>query len=166
MGKHDHVWHKSVGLDVYIGVRRIYSLSARAGCSRPGDELRGKHRTHTLNWGKTLLRERCIQPGSKLEAKYSNNIRLTYMPFNRQSASKAGRSSKRGKSVLTKEIKEVLGQNFIKILDTLKIEELTTTEKIKLLQLSINYIIPKALEKNVEIQQPIQSIVWMPASEK
>jgi len=88
------------------------------------------------------------------------------MPFNRQSASKAGRSSKRGKSVLTKEIKEVLGQNFIKILDTIKIEELTTTEKIKLLQLSINYIIPKALEKNVEVQQPIQSIMWMPASEK
>ena len=50
------------------------------------------------------------------------------MPFNRQSASKAGRSSKRGKSVLTKEIKEVLGQNFINILDTLKIEELTTTD--------------------------------------
>ena len=88
------------------------------------------------------------------------------MPFNRQSASKAGRISKRGKSVLTKEIKEVLGKNFIKILDTLKIEELTTTEKIKLLQLSINYIIPKAQEKNVEVQQPIQSIMWMPASEK
>lgn len=166
MGKHDHVWHKSVGLDVYIGVRRIYSLSARAGCSRSGDELRGKHRTQTLNWGKTLLRERCNQPGSKPEAKYSNNIRITYMPFNRQSASKAGRSSKRGKSVLTREIKEVLGQNFIKILDTLKIEELTTTEKIKLLQLSINYIIPKALEKNVEFKQPIKSIIWIPASEK
>ena len=88
------------------------------------------------------------------------------MPFNRQSASIAGRSSKRGKSVLTKEIKEVLGQNFIKILDTLKIEELTTTEKIKFLQLSINYLIPKALEKNVEVQQPVQSIMWMPASEK
>ena len=88
------------------------------------------------------------------------------MPFNRQSASKAGRSSKRGKSVLTKEIKEVLGQNFIKILDALKIEELTTTEKIKLLQLSINYIIPKALEKQIESKHPIQSIMWMPASEK
>ena len=88
------------------------------------------------------------------------------MPFNRQSASIAGKSSKRGKSVLTKEIKEVLGQNFIKILDTLKIEELTTTEKIKLLQLSINYIIPKALEKQIEAQHPIQSIMWMPASEK
>lgn len=88
------------------------------------------------------------------------------MPFNRQSASIAGKGSKRGKSVLTKEIKEVLGQNFIKILDTLKIEDLTTTEKIKLLQLSINYIIPKALEKNVEVQQPIQSIMWMPASDK
>ena len=54
--------------------------------------------------------------------------------------------------------------------DVCKVEEqLVTfgvgTEKIKLLQLSINYIIPKALEKNVEVQQPIQSIVWMPASE-
>ena len=76
------------------------------------------------------------------------------MPFNRQSASKAGRSSKRGKSVLTKEIKEVLGKNFIKILDTLKIEELTTTEKIKLLQLSINYIIPKAIEKMLRFSNP------------
>ena len=166
MGKHDHVWHKSVGLDVYIGVRRIYSLSARAGCSRPGDELRGKHRAHTLNWGKTLLKERCIQPGSKLEAKYKNNIRITYMPFNRQSASIAGRSSKRGKSVLTKEIKKNLGRTFQEILESIKIEELTTTEKIKLLQLSINYLIPKALEKQIESQQPIQSIMWMPAKDK
>ena len=88
------------------------------------------------------------------------------MPFNRQSASKAGRSSKRGKSVLTKEIKKNLGRTFEEILESIKIEELTTTEKIKFLQLSINYIIPKAIEKNVEVQQPIQSIMWMPASEK
>ena len=88
------------------------------------------------------------------------------MPFNRQSASKAGRSSKRGKSVLTKEIKKNLGRTFEEILESIKIEELTTTEKIKLNQKTINYIIPKAIEKNVEVQQPIQSIMWMPASEK
>ena len=88
------------------------------------------------------------------------------MPFNRQSASKAGRSSKRGKSVLTKEIKKNLGRTFQDILESIKIEELTTTEKIKLLQLSINYIIPKAQEKKIVGQQPIQSIMWMPASEK
>ena len=88
------------------------------------------------------------------------------MPFNRQSASKAGKSSKRGKAEVTKEIKKNLGQTFQEILESIKIEELTTTEKIKFLQLSINYIIPKALEKNVEVQQPIQSIVWMPDSEK
>lgn len=88
------------------------------------------------------------------------------MPFNRQSASIAGKSSKRGKAEVTKEIKKNLGRTFQEILESIKIEELTTTEKIKFLQLSINYIIPKALEKNLEVQQPIQSIMWMPASQK
>ena len=88
------------------------------------------------------------------------------MPFNRQSASIAGKCSKRGKAEVTKEIKKNLGRTFQEILDSIIIEELTTTEKIKFLQLSINYIIPKAQEKNVEVQQPIQSIMWMPASEK
>lgn len=88
------------------------------------------------------------------------------MPFNRQSASIAGKSSKRGKAEVTKEIKKNLGRTFQEILDSIIIEELTTTEKIKFLQLSISYIIPKALEKNIEVQQPIQSIMWIPASEK
>ena len=88
------------------------------------------------------------------------------MPFNRQSASIAGKSSRRGKAEVTKEIKKNLGRTFQEILESIKIEELTTTEKIKFLQLSINYIIPKALEKNVEVQQPIQSIMWMPSSDK
>ena len=88
------------------------------------------------------------------------------MPFNRQSASIAGKSSKRGKAEVTKEIKKNLGRTFQEILDSIIIEELTTTEKIKFLQLSINYIIPKAIEKNVGVQQPIQSIMWMPASDK
>ena len=88
------------------------------------------------------------------------------MPFNRQSASIAGKSSRRGKAEVTKEIKKNLGRAFQDILNSIIIEELTTTEKIKFLQLSINYIIPKALEKNIEVQQPIQSIMWMPASQK
>ena len=87
------------------------------------------------------------------------------MLFNRQSASIAGKSSKRGKAEVTKEIKKNLGRTFQEILESIKIEELTTTEKIKFLQLSINYLIPKALEKQIESQQPIQSIMWMPASE-
>ena len=59
-----------------------------------------------------------------------------------------------------------MGRTFQEILESIKIEELTTTEKIKFLQISINYIIPKALEKQIEVQHPIQSIMWMPASEK
>lgn len=88
------------------------------------------------------------------------------MPFNRQSASQAGKSSKRGRAIATKEIKKKLGRTFQEILESIKIEELTTTEKIKFLQLSINYIIPNALEKQIEGQHQVQSIMWMPANEK
>jgi len=51
-------------------------------------------------------------------------------------------------------------------LDKLRTEELTSTEKLKYLQLSINYIFPKALDKKIDGQQSIQSIMWLPASEK
>ena len=88
------------------------------------------------------------------------------MPFNRQSASHAGKSSKRGKAIATKEIKIKLGRTFQEILESINIEELTTTEKLKFLQLSIKNIIPKTIEKQKEGQHPIQSIMWMPASEK
>jgi len=88
------------------------------------------------------------------------------MPFTKETASRAGKKSKRGKDVLDSEIKEKLKLRFLDILESIDKKELTSTEKLKFLQLSINYIIPKAQEKKIVGQQPIQSIMWLPASEK
>ena len=88
------------------------------------------------------------------------------MPFTKETASRAGKKSKRGKDVLDSELKEKLKLRFLEILDSIDKKELTSTEKLKYLQLSINYIIPKALNKKIDYQQPIQSIMWLPASEK
>ena len=88
------------------------------------------------------------------------------MPFTRETASRAGKKSKRGKDVLDSELKEKLKLRFLDILESIDKKELTSTEKLKYLQLSINYIIPKALDKKTDGQQSIQSIMWLPASEK
>jgi hypothetical protein len=88
------------------------------------------------------------------------------MPFTKETASRAGKKSKRGKNVLDSELKEKLKLRFLDILESIDKKELTSTEKLKFLQLSINYIIPKAQEKKIVGQQPIQSIMWLPASEK
>ena len=88
------------------------------------------------------------------------------MPFTKETASRAGKKSKRGKDVLDSELKEKLKLRFLDILDSIDKKELTSTEKLKYLQLSINYIIPKAIDKKIDDQQPIQSIMWIPASEK
>ena len=88
------------------------------------------------------------------------------MPFTKETASRACKKSKRGKDVLDSELKEKLKLRFLDILESIDKKELTSTEKLKFLQLSINYIIPKAQEKKIVGQQPIQSIMWLPASEK
>ena len=88
------------------------------------------------------------------------------MPFTRDTASRAGKKSKRGKNILDSELKENLKIRFLEILKSIDKKELTSTEKLKYLQLSINYILPKALEKKTDGQQSIQSIMWLPASEK
>ena len=88
------------------------------------------------------------------------------MPFTKETASREGKKSKRGKDVLDSELKEKLKLRFLDILESIDKKELTSTEKLKFLQLSINYIIPKAQEKKIVGQQPIQSIMWLPASEK
>ena len=88
------------------------------------------------------------------------------MPFTKETASRAGKKSKKGKNVLDSELKEQLKLRFLDILESIDKKELTSTEKLKYLQLSINYILPKAQEKKIVGQQPIQSIMWLPASEK
>lgn len=88
------------------------------------------------------------------------------MPFTRETASKAGKKSKRSKNILDSQLKETLKSSFLEILKSIDRRELTSSEKLKYLQLSINYILPKAQEKHSQEEQPIQSIMWLPASEK
>ena len=88
------------------------------------------------------------------------------MPFTKETASRAGKKSKRGKDVLDSELKEKLKLRFLDILESIDKKELTSTEKLKYLQVSINYILPKTQEKYSKEIQPIQSIMWLPASEK
>tara|TARA_B100000780_G_C21084967_1_gene437068 strand:- start:621 stop:896 length:276 start_codon:yes stop_codon:yes gene_type:complete len=88
------------------------------------------------------------------------------MPFTKETASRAGKKSKRGKDVLDSEFKEKLKLRFLDILESIDKKELTSTEKLKYLQLSINYILPKALDKKTDRQQSIQSIMWLPATSK
>ena len=70
------------------------------------------------------------------------------MPFTKETASKAGKKSKRGKDVLDSELKEKLKLRFLNILESIDKKELTSTEKLKYLQLSINYILPKGISEN------------------
>jgi len=88
------------------------------------------------------------------------------MPFTKETASRAGKKSKRGKNVLDSDLKENLKINFLEILESIDKKELTSTEKLKYLQLSINYILPKTQERYSQEIHPIQSIMWLPASEK
>ena len=88
------------------------------------------------------------------------------MPFTKETASRAGKKSKRGKDVLDSEFKEKLKLRFLDILESIDKKELTSTEKLKYLQLSINYILPKTQGKHSQDIHPIQSIMWLPASEK
>ena len=88
------------------------------------------------------------------------------MPFTKETASRAGKKSKRGKDILDSELKEKLKLRFLDILESIDKKELTSTEKLKYLQLSINYILPKTQERYSQEIYPIQSIMWLPASEK
>jgi len=67
------------------------------------------------------------------------------MPFNSQTASLAGKKSKRGKSKLTPTIEDKLDLLVSENLDYLlgHLDELTNSERIKLTQMTLNYIVPK-----------------------
>jgi len=67
------------------------------------------------------------------------------MPFNSHTASLAGKKSKRGKSKLTPDIQDRLDLLAAENLDYLlsHLDELSNSERIKLTQLLLSYIVPK-----------------------
>lgn len=71
------------------------------------------------------------------------------MPFNSYTASLAGTKSKRGKSKITPSIQDKLDLLVSENLDCLlgSLNELSNSEKIKLVQILLNYTAPKIVSK-------------------
>ena len=74
------------------------------------------------------------------------------MPFNSYTASLAGKKSKRGKSKLSPNIQDKLDLLVSENIDCLlgSLDELTNSEKIKLVQILLNYTAPKILSKPID----------------
>lgn len=74
------------------------------------------------------------------------------MPFNSYTASLAGKKSKRGKSKVWPNIQDKLDLLVSENIDCLlgSIDELTNSEKIKLVQILLNYTAPKIVSKPMD----------------
>lgn len=65
------------------------------------------------------------------------------MPFNSDTASEAGKKSKRGKARLAQELKERLEQLSNELIESIKIDELSSSDRVRLLGIVCSYILPK-----------------------
>ena len=60
---------------------------------------------------------------------------------------------------LTKEVKETLQDITDKVINTIDIEELDTNQKLKYLQISLQYLLPRLKHQYNEIDEPISHTV-------
>ena len=65
------------------------------------------------------------------------------MPFNSDTAREAGKKSKRGKARLGQELKERLEQLSNELIESIKIEELSSSDRVRLLGIVCSYTLPK-----------------------
>lgn len=65
------------------------------------------------------------------------------MPFNSDTAREAGKKSKRGKARLGQELRERLEQLSNELIESIKIEELSSSDRVRLLGIVCSYILPK-----------------------
>ena len=65
------------------------------------------------------------------------------MPFNSDTAREAGKKSKRGKARLGQELKERLEQLSNDLIESIKIDELSSSDRVRLLGIVCSYILPK-----------------------
>ena len=65
------------------------------------------------------------------------------MPFNSDTAREAGKKSKRGKARLGQELKERLELLSNELIESIKIEELSSSDRVRLLGIVCSYILPK-----------------------
>ena len=73
------------------------------------------------------------------------------MGFNSETASKAGKKSRRGKAKHSSELRAKLGDLTHDLIDTIDIESLSHSERIALLRILATYTIPRL--KNEQLEQ-------------
>lgn len=70
------------------------------------------------------------------------------MPF--QKGNKYGKTTKRGEGKITSEIRERLKGLLVDTLQSVKLEELSKAEKLRLIEISLRYTLPKKI-----IEEPV-----------
>ena len=66
-----------------------------------------------------------------------------------------GSKTKRGKAKLDVELKDQLRNITQEILDSIKVEELTRTQKVQLLKTSLGYLLPKEYIQDVSVNEDL-----------
>ena len=70
------------------------------------------------------------------------------MPF--QKGNQYGKTTKRGEGKITSEIRERLKELLVDTLQSVKLEELSKAEKLRLIEISLRYTLPKKI-----IEEPV-----------
>ncbi len=91
-----------------------------------------------------------------------------------QKGNQYGKQSKRGKDVISQEIKDKIKANVSELLDSLKIEVYTEDQKLRYLQVILPYIMPKQRAVTIDteedlplfIQEPPQVVIFKTTEER
>ena len=91
-----------------------------------------------------------------------------------QKGNQYGKQSKRGKDVISHEIKDKIKANVSELLDSLKIEVYTEDQKLRYLQVILPYIMPKQRAVTIDteedlplfIQEPPQVVIFKTTEER
>ena len=91
-----------------------------------------------------------------------------------QKGNQYGKQSKRGKDVISQEIKDKIKANVSELLDSLKIKAYTEDQKLRYLQVILPYIMPKQRAVTIDteedlplfIQEPPQVVIFKTTEER
>jgi len=91
-----------------------------------------------------------------------------------QKGNQYGKQSKRGKDIISQEIKDKIKANVSELLDSLKIEVYTEDQKLRYLQVILPYIMPKQRAVTIDteedlplfIQEPPQVVIFKTTEER
>ena len=91
-----------------------------------------------------------------------------------QKGNQYGKQSRRGKDIISQEIKDKIKANVSELLDSLKIEVYTEDQKLRYLQVILPYIMPKQRAVTIDteedlplfIQEPPQVVIFKTTEER